>query len=53
MAHNKTRLAQAAPAGTAYYVVRPKAGHYGARKVLFSTLSVRSTLKYNKKPPHE
>lgn len=28
MAHNKTPLAQAAPAGTAYYVVRPKAGRY-------------------------
>ena len=28
--HNKTLLAQATPAGTAYYVVRPKAGRYGA-----------------------
>ena len=28
MAHNKTLLAQAAPARTAYYVVRPKAGRY-------------------------
>ena len=28
MPHNKTLLAQAAPAGTAYCVVRPKAGRY-------------------------
>lgn len=28
--HNKTLLAQATPAGTAYYVVRPKAGRYAA-----------------------
>ena len=26
--YNKTLLAQATPAGTAYYVVRPKAGRY-------------------------
>jgi hypothetical protein len=28
MAHNKALLAQAAPAGTAYCVVRPKARRY-------------------------
>ena len=28
MPHNKTLLAQATPAGTAYCVVRPKAGRY-------------------------
>jgi hypothetical protein len=32
-AHNKTLLAQAVPAGTAYYVVCPKAGQYGASEV--------------------
>ena len=30
MPHNKTLLAQATPAGTAYCVVRSKAGRYGA-----------------------
>ena len=29
-AHNKTLLAQATPAGTAYRVVRSKAGRYAA-----------------------
>ena len=28
--HNKTLLAQATPAGTAYCLVRPKAGRYAA-----------------------
>jgi hypothetical protein len=40
--HNKTLLAQAAPAGTGYCVVRPKAGRYGASESLLSTQSGHS-----------
>ena len=31
--HNKTLLAQATPAGTAYCVARPKAGRYKPKNI--------------------